>query len=234
MRLTGQRRGIRLVRPASANRITAMTTDNALQTVINMIDNPTFSTLALALLLVWIGSKMIGESKLYPWGHRLGVAAALLYTARALLRFRPTTADEFLGIAIRSSLFAFPLSLGLSWVFLASTSWVWSVTIGAALASARQRIAEAHRAAREREEERRQHERLEAERLAAEQAPLQQAPALAGPDALKAAIADIKKEYDLQRELLRSAGLDELELEAALNAARQQYMRRLHQAMTQR
>ena len=231
MRLTGQRRGIRLARPAPANGITAMTTDSAIQTVMNLIDNPSFSTLALALLIVWIGSKMIGESHLYRWGHRLGIFAALLYTARALLTFRPTTADQFLGIAIRASLFAFPLSLGLTWIFLSVTSWVCSVTIGAALARTRQRIAEHQRAARERDEARREHERLEAERLAAEQARLQQQPVLPRAERVSQAVEKAKQDYETDVQAIRSVNLPREERTAALLQAKQKLLSRLSEAL---
>ena len=189
--------------------------------------------LLLIGLLEAVGCQVEGDPKT-RWGAR-GTAAAgfLIYAIAGIAAWRPDTAWDFVELVMRAAL-AMGTAHGLARIVLPTAVFLyrklWAEPqkhrIELAKEKARQ-DAENERAARdaaEKEEERRrlaEQERRRREEIAS------RPPPPTPEEQMEAA----KKKYEGVRHRLEAASLDPVELQAALENARQQYLREIDGAM---
>jgi hypothetical protein len=101
-----------------------------MEVVLNILDHPDPCSLVVLIgLLAWVGNVMTRNiSRVRTWGEWACGAAFVGYCIYAIWTFAPVTAGEFLEIVIRG-LFAAGLTLGFSWVVLASAVFVYANTL---------------------------------------------------------------------------------------------------------
>ena len=190
------------------------------------------------LLLIWllhfVGGQMNGDNAAVVWWAR-GVAAAgfLFYAGGGIATWTPTKAVGFLTVGLQA-LLAMGTAHGLALVilpvlrFFYQHLWAQPLERQRVLAEDRARrvaaeneklaVAAQHQAARERraEEERRKQEEI------ARRPP---------PPSREERLTAARKRYDHTLHLLASASLDDTELHAARERAKQQYLREMDEVM---
>ncbi len=185
-------------------------------------------------LLQFVGSQMAGNNSTVLWWAR-GCAAAgfLLFAGLGIEAWRPTRAGDFLALGVRA-LLAMGTIHGLARVtvpaicFLHLHLWATPLKNQRAWAEERARQAAAEKDAREKAER----ERVERERLAEEVRRRQEEIARRPPPPNREElVAAAKQRHESILRTLESAGLDETELRAAREKAKQQYLRELDEAM---
>lgn len=194
----------------------------------------TVPLLLLICLLEFVGKQMSGDDGTVLWWAR-GFAGAgfLCYAAAGIDAWHPTKAGDFLLIGIRA-LLAMGTVHGLARVLLPIIGFfyrhLWAIPAErhrkwmdeqeqrAAAEGAQRAKAEQEQAERERQ--------AEAERRRAEE--LARRPP---PPTREERLAAAKQRYDSTLGVLSSAGLDDIELTAAKEKAKQQYLRELDEAL---
>lgn len=159
------------------------------------------------------------DSDSHKWARRLGVLALLCFGLTAYAVIEPPRAElgHYLMLAMRSVL-TLMIVEGSAATVLPAVFWLW-------------------RAIRRKLRSFRRHqgsEQIDRVMLAIREDAMRRPQPTPPPDpaaTLKASIEKIKAEYEVSCEALRAAGLDSIELETALEFARQKYLRRLHEAM---
>lgn len=193
------------------------------------------SLLLLIELLEFVGGR-IGDSQSISWWAR-GFAAAgfLFYAAAGIENFAPRTPQEFLKIGVQA-LFAMGTSHGLALVTLPTVRFLYLHLLAMPLERSRAAVEQRARESEHEQQEREREERaqLERQQKTAEerrkQAELANRPP---PLTREQRMASAQERYDATLALLASALLDETELRAAKERAKQQYLRDLDEAMNE-
>src|SRR5262249_19803954 len=132
----------------------------------------------------------------------------------------PIHADAWMDLVVEALVIS-GFVMALSWIVGAVLTIVWNVTIGP-LWSATNLALEEQRRRSELEEERR---RIERARKAVP--PPEEPPPSPPPPSKEQLKEEAKQRYETRLQLLETAGLDEIELKAARDAAKQAYLREL-------
>ena len=120
------------------------------------IDGGTF---LLLIVLYFLGARLVqGEVKLARLGKRIALAAFFLFVAVLASDGKPSTADEWVAILLRSLVFS-GIVLGAAWTVLPVLAFAYSHTFGAAFQTMNDWSRSARRRAEQRETEREQRRR---------------------------------------------------------------------------
>ena len=186
------------------------------------------------LLLIWllefVGKQMGGDDTTVLWWARgFAVAGFLLYAGLGIDALHPKRAGDFLEVGVRA-LLAMGTVHGLARVtvpvicFLYRHLWATPLANQRVWAEERERRASAEKSARETA----QRAQTERDRLAEEERRRQEEIAKRpSPPTREELLAAAKQRYEASLQMLSSAGLDEIELKAAQEKAKQQYLRDL-------
>jgi|ERR1051326_705910 hypothetical protein len=194
----------------------------------------TVPLILLICLLEFVGRQMSGSDPTVLWWARAIAGAAFLgYAGCAIDTYEPQIAAEFLTVAVRS-LLAMGNAHGLARVTVPVVCFFYRHLVAEPLASqrrlaaqreARQAQEKSQREFAERERVKRDHEAEEKRRKEEEFA--NKPP----PPTRQELMAAAKKRFDETLAMLPTAGLDEVELKAAQDKAKQQFLRELAEAM---
>lgn len=190
----------------------------------------------LICLLQFVGRQIGGDSEAVRWWAR-GVAAIgfIAYAAAGIATWEPKIAQDFLNIGIRA-LLAMGTVHGLALIivpvlrFFYEHLWARPIERQRRLAEERDRKAEAE----QREREAAEKKRLEQEQKADEERRRQEEIAkLPPPPTREERLKSAQERYEGTLKLLANAGLDDTELKAAQERAKQQYLREIDQVMNE-
>lgn len=177
----------------------------------------------LIFLLTIVGNQMIAfRPETHRWALRLAAAAFIGYALAALGTWPPAEAWDVVAIVVRAML-ACGLVLAISKIALTAVGFLYDRTLGDYL----RKLRAARQAQLEQERWEREHA-LRKQEYELEQRKLERPKPPAPPPPDREAIAaQAKARYRATVAMIEEAGMNELEKQAALNKAKQQYLRML-------
>jgi hypothetical protein len=189
------------------------------------------SLMLLIVVLAAIGSRMVRDrNDLRRWGHRISAAALVGYLIYAVRTFRPSTANECLGLVLRAILAA-GAALGISQIQLAVFVFIYDRTMRPLQDWFHRWRQNARRRTAEWEAEQRRIAEIKAKQAAEEEAARLRVQVPSRTESVRQAVAQAKQDYEVDCETIRSLGLRTDEKRAALLEAKQKLLRRLSEAL---